>query len=141
MSYAEWIMERDEHGNEQTSMYSYVKPVLTRWENVGNASHVTHETYLPTFCALQVIINTYVTKMYGFITAEMISLMKEPKIYSNLTLLNLFNRYHISVEMKWNRKNCDLTKVGYQCHHIVVRYYVMHDQLVGFMKNGVDHPS
>jgi hypothetical protein len=135
VSDAKRIMERDEDGNEKTNMHSNVKPVLTRWEVVGNAAHVTHETYLPTFCALQVSIGTYGTKMYGLVAAEMISLTKEPEIYSDLT----FNRYHISEEMEWNRKSQDLTKVGYRCHHLAVRYYVMHNRLMNFMKHGVNH--
>jgi hypothetical protein len=115
-------MERDKDGNEKTNMQKYVKPVLTRWETVGKASHVTHQMYLPTFCALQYIINMYCTKMYGMIAAEMQSLMKEPKVHSDLTLLNLFNRYHILIEMEWNRTMVDFTRPGFQSHHIAVWY-------------------
>lgn len=88
---ANWLMVKDDDGNEKQVRQTYIKPILTRWESIGRGAHVTHETYLPTFCTCQVIINTYASKVQGKIAAELMSLMDEPELYSDLTLVSLFH--------------------------------------------------
>ena len=137
----DWIMEEDEDGNEKASRRKIPKSVLTRWGTVGEASYVTKRCFLPIFCTLQTIINVHGTKMPGKIAADMMPLMTEPEIYSDLVLVVCYHEAYFNKELAWLTACSDLTKPGFQAHNMAVRYFIQHDMLKSFMKTEFDHPA
>jgi hypothetical protein len=86
-THANWSTKVDENENEVQDKRKLQEPVLTRWKTVGDAAAEVSESFLPLFFTLQKVINNHVSKVSGLIAALAMSLMTEPKIYSDLCLM------------------------------------------------------
>ena len=62
--------------------------------------------------------------MPGKIAADMMPLMTEPEIYSDLVLVVCYHEAYFNKELAWLTACSDLTKPGFQAHNMAVRYAV-----------------
>jgi hypothetical protein len=96
-----WATRVDDEGNEVTDRRKLQEPVSSQWKTVGDAATYVFESFLPLFFMLQKVINNHGSKVSGLIASAAMSLMTEPKLYSDLCLLNDYHVIYMQEELEW----------------------------------------
>jgi len=106
-------------------------PILTRWWTVGAGASYVFDYYLHLFHACQTVINIYASNTTpNLIASDLFALMYNQENFVDMTLIRSFHKGYINRHLDWLQKSEDLTSaLGFQSHHIVARYYLMHKDI------------
>jgi len=120
--------------NEDTIYGKMTAPILARWWTVGSGASYTFDYYLVLFHACQTVINLYKSSSTpNVVASHLFPMMLDQDNFLDLALIRSFHKKYINRHMDWFQSTNDLSgALGFQAHHVAVRYYLMHLNLQNF---------
>lgn len=114
------------------------EPVTTRWWYMGLAAafFLKYWNAFLSFC-VSVINNETTEKAANKIASALYSLMNEPELESDLIFIVAYHHYFMTPHFKFLQQAGDRSKKpGYQANNILVRYYLMYQDIETLKENG-----
>lgn len=129
-------------GNRNDDDHKVVKlpaPIMTRWHTVGNAAMViTNELPVLRQIAVSVRNSKASNNALNKIASGILSLIAEPQIVSDITLIRGFHDAFLTKHFEWLQggdKDIGNTP-GFLARHMLTRYFLMFSDLEDLMKGG-----
>jgi hypothetical protein len=127
----EFALPHEDEEQPPERMQRIPQPVLTRWWYVGVAVAFLKQYYCIVLRATQICININDSKSCpNKIASGLRSLMKQDVTYSDMFFLAQFHTDFLTEHFKWLQEEDEVAnKPGFRCRQILVRYYLMHEDL------------